>query len=110
MCGSLVAPTIFSLIHSHTHLSLMDSCVCCVPLVAFTTHPTLHIRRLIPGLHPATNQTPLGGAEAAAQACELDSLCPAMPLDVFRVYDADEVSQVWLYVCVGGEACGIWAQ
>lgn len=35
-----------------------------------------------------------GGAEVAAQVSELDSLCPSMPLDVFRVYDVAEVSQV----------------
>jgi hypothetical protein len=57
---------------------------------------SLSRRRLIPGLNPAPPV--LGGAEVAAQSCELDSLCPSMPLDVFRVYDAAAVSEVWLEV------------
>lgn len=52
-------------------------------------------RRLMPGLSPAP-QVP-GGAEPTAQLSTLDSLCPPMPLDVFRVYDVSEISQVRLF-------------
>lgn len=54
-------------------------------------------RRLIPGLTPAPRVP--GGAEPAAQLSYLDRLCPPMPLDVFRVYDVSEVSQVCVCVC-----------
>lgn len=51
------------------------------------------LRRLIPGLNPAPQSLP-GGAEPTAALSYLDRLCPPMPLDVFRVYDVSEVSQV----------------
>jgi len=49
-------------------------------------------RRLIPGLNPAPAVP--GGAELSQPPCELDSLCPSMPLDVFQVYDVADVAQV----------------
>lgn len=61
-------------------------------------------RRLIPGLNPAAPVV-LGGAEVA-QACELDSLCPSMPLDVFSVYDVAAVSEVGSVQTLPGRSSG----
>lgn len=35
-----------------------------------------------------------GGAEVQAETCELDALCPAMPIDVFTVYDVSAVQDI----------------
>lgn len=36
----------------------------------------------------------LGGAEAQAATSELDALCPAMPLDVFNIYEVKDVQDI----------------
>lgn len=78
------------------------SCLCHVltaGVCCWRRRVLLHCRRLIPGLTPAPRVP--GGAEPAAQLSYLDRLCPPMPLDVFRVYDVSEVSQVCVCVCTG---------
>ncbi|WIA41723.1 hypothetical protein OEZ86_009068 [Tetradesmus obliquus] len=51
-------------------------------------------RRLMPRLEACFVEPAAGGAEAQAATCELDALCPAMPLDVFEVYDVSSVSEI----------------
>ncbi|KAF8056768.1 secA [Scenedesmus sp. PABB004] len=50
-------------------------------------------RRLLPRLAPCRVDA-AGGAEARAASCELDALCPALPLDVFAAYDAAAVADI----------------